>query len=58
METMHFHIAQNVFRTTSFRILVCVGGGGGGGEWVPMKNMATMNNCPGVHGKSKLDAGV
>ena len=36
METMHFHIAHTIFRTTS----LCIKG-------VPMSNLAPMKNCPG-----------
>ena len=36
METMHFHIAQFIFRTTLFRI-----------KGLPINNLAPMRNCPG-----------
>ena len=39
IDTMHFHIAYNIFRTTSFGI-----------QGVPMNNLAPMKNCPGVQG--------
>ena len=35
-ETMHFHIAQFIFRTTLFRI-----------KGLPINNFAPMRNCPG-----------
>ena len=43
METMQFHIAQTdiFFWTTCFRI-----------KGVPINNLASIKNCPGVQGRS------